>query len=25
MQARVADGEIFDIYPYQPSLRLQQT
>jgi len=25
MQARVAGGEIFDIYPYQPSLRLQQT
>ena len=24
MQARVASGEIFDIYPYQPSLRLQQ-
>ncbi len=24
MQARVAGGEIFDIYPYQPSLRLQQ-
>ncbi|MGZ3415957.1 MAG: isocitrate dehydrogenase kinase/phosphatase-domain containing protein, partial [Isosphaeraceae bacterium] len=25
MQARVASGEIFDIYPYQPSLRLQPT
>ncbi|HUZ87005.1 MAG TPA: bifunctional isocitrate dehydrogenase kinase/phosphatase [Candidatus Baltobacterales bacterium] len=24
MQARGAGGEIFDIYPYQPSLRLQQ-
>jgi isocitrate dehydrogenase kinase/phosphatase len=25
MQARVASGEIFDIFPYQPSRRLQQT
>jgi len=24
MQARVASGEIFDIYPYRPSLRLRQ-
>lgn len=24
MQARVAGGEIFDIFPYQPSLRLQE-
>jgi isocitrate dehydrogenase kinase/phosphatase len=25
MQARVSGGEIFDIFPYQPSRRLQQT